>query len=389
MPFLFLALLVLAEPNLAEIRLSGYAKSTLLVNKVEKAPHLDFSTSYEAQNNFRIMLDGFQNNLTWEVHYELTPILNSQISLSSSFESRNFSYRAYDLNETLSTRKRKNKILQNLDRLNVQFQFEDSDLTIGRQSIDLGSARMIKPTDIFSPFDLQTINTEYRIGVDAFRYQRHLSELSEIDVGVIFGSKGKYENSAAYLRIQKNFHEADLKASIIEYARQTLYSFGIERSIKKSGFWFEVGDVQGDEHYTLISLGLDRALSKTLFAQIEYHHNGAGTADPLAYPRKINEIAYRKGGVTLFGKDYLLPSISAQISPLFNLSFGAVFNLTDNSSFISLLGEWSATENLYIDLGWYHFSGSDFLELPSGNFTLGSEYGLNSDSVFTTLKYYF
>ena len=178
MPILFLALLVLAEPNLAEIRLSGYAKSTLLVNKVEKAPHLDFSTSYEAQNNFRIMLDGFQNNLTWEVHYELTPILNSQISLSSSFESRNFSYRAYDLNETLSTRKRKNKILQNLDRLNVQFQFEDSDLTIGRQSIDLGSARMIKPTDIFSPFNLQTINTEYRIGVDAFRYQRKsMSEL--------------------------------------------------------------------------------------------------------------------------------------------------------------------------------------------------------------------
>ena len=36
MPLLFLALLVLAEPNLAETRLSGYAKSSLLVNKVEK-----------------------------------------------------------------------------------------------------------------------------------------------------------------------------------------------------------------------------------------------------------------------------------------------------------------------------------------------------------------
>ena len=93
--------------------------------------------------------------------------------------------------------------------------------------------------------------------------------------------------------------------------------------------------------------------------------------------------------MTLFGKDYLLPSISAQISPLFNLSFGAVFNLTDNSSFISLLGEWGATENFYIDLGWHHFSGSDSLELPSGTLTVGSEYGLNSDLIFTTLKYYF
>ena len=147
--------------------------------------------------------------------------------------------------------------------------------------------------------------------------------------------------------------------------------------------------MQGDEDYTLVSFGFDRALSETLFAQIEYHHNGAGTDDPSAYTQKINEIAYRKGGVNLFGKDYFLPSISAQISPLFNLSFGAVFNLTDNSSFISLLGEWSATENFYIELGCYHFSEEIFLELSSGAVTLGSEYGLNSDLVFTTLKYYF
>ena len=389
MPFLLLALFVLAEPNLAEIRLSGYAKTTLLVNKVEKTPQLDFSKSYEAQNNFRVMLDGFQNNRSWEVHYEMNPIFSSQTSLSSSFESGNSAYRAYDVDKILSGSERKNKTYQNFDRLNIQFQFDDSDLTIGRQSIDLGSARMIKPTDIFLPFNLQTLNTEYRIGVDAFRYQKHLSELSEIDVGVIFGREGKSKNSAAYLRIQTNFRGADLKVSMIEYARQTLYSFGIETAIKESGFWFELADVKGDEHYTLVSLGFDRALSETLFAQIEYHHNGAGTDDPVAYTQKVNEIAYTKGGVTLFGNDYLFPSISAQISPLFNISVGAVFNLTDKSAFVSLLGEWSATENFYIDLGWYHFSGRDFLELPSGTVTLGSEYGLNSDLVFTTLKYYF
>ena len=89
MPFLFLALLVMAEPNLAETRLSGYAKSTLLINKVEKTPQLDFPTSYEAQNNFRIMLDGFKNNLSWEVHYEMTPIFSSRTFISSYFESGN------------------------------------------------------------------------------------------------------------------------------------------------------------------------------------------------------------------------------------------------------------------------------------------------------------
>ena len=86
------------------------------------------------------------------------------------------------MDKILSGSERKNKTYQNLDRLNIQFQFDDSDLTIGRQSIDLGSARMIKPTDIFLPFNLQTLNTEYRIGVDAFRYQRHLSELRKVSL---------------------------------------------------------------------------------------------------------------------------------------------------------------------------------------------------------------
>ena len=102
MPFLFLALLVLAEPNFAETRLSGYAKSSVLVNKVEKILETDFPTSYEAQNNFRIMLDGFKNNLSWEVHYEMTPIFSSRTLISSYFESGSSAYRAYDLDKILS-----------------------------------------------------------------------------------------------------------------------------------------------------------------------------------------------------------------------------------------------------------------------------------------------
>ena len=117
MPFLFLALLVLAEPNFAETRLSGYAKSALIVNKVEKTPQLDFPTSYEAQNNFRIMLDGFKNNLSWEVHYEMTPIFSSRTLISSYFESGSSAYRAYDLDKILSNNESKNKTYQNLDRL--------------------------------------------------------------------------------------------------------------------------------------------------------------------------------------------------------------------------------------------------------------------------------
>ncbi|MBA58650.1 MAG: hypothetical protein CMQ40_05695 [Gammaproteobacteria bacterium] len=389
MPIILLAFLWFTEPVFGEIRVSGYTKSTLLMNEIESNPLLEFSRSYESQNNFRLMVDGFGSNLSWQIHYEISPVFTSRSSLSQTFQAQEATYRAYDLDQTISAKSRKNKTFQNLDRLNLQFQFEKSDLTLGRQSIDLGSARMISPTDIFVPFNLQTLNTEYRIGIDAIRYQRQFSELSGIDAGIILGDEAQSDNSAAFIKLQANLKGTDYKFTVVEYAKQSLYSFGAESSLRELGFWLEVAYVRGDEDYELASSGADFSLNEKIFLQLEYHFNGAGSDDPSAYQEQARKIPYRKGGVTLLGEHYLLPSVSIQVSPFFNMVAGGVFNLSDNSSFVSLVGEWSISENFYIDVGWYHFSGKDFSAEPTEALALGSEYGLNSDLLYTSFKFYF
>ena len=159
------------------------------------------------------------------------------------------------------------------------------------------------------------------------------------------------------------------------------------------GFWLEAAYVSGDDDYTRASIGLDYAFSERVFGMIEYHLNGAGSSDPDNYLAQFDDTAYTAGGVFLLGKNYLIPSISWQASTLLTLSLTSLANLDDSSVFLNLSADYSLSDNLYMGMGYHHFTGSDFNTLPNASienqFQLGSEYGSNPNSVYVSLRYYF
>ena len=170
----------------AEINFTGYAKSFAIAQDSLDNDFISTPTIYQSQNSLRLMLEGFGTSTVWQIHYELSPVLVSRdVGLpAQTFNVVGDSYRYSDIKSPIGNADTKTEIYQNLDRFNVQFQFDAGDLTIGRQAISFGSARMINPTDVFLPFDVQTFNTEYRTGVDAIRFQRPVGELGEIDLGI-------------------------------------------------------------------------------------------------------------------------------------------------------------------------------------------------------------
>jgi len=107
----------------------------------------------------------------------------------------------------------------------------------------------------------------------------------------------------------------------------------------------------------------------------------------------LDDTAYTAGGVFLLGKNYLIPSISWQVNTLLGLPFQALANLDDDSVFVSINGDYSLSDNLYMGMGYYHFAGDElkFLaNLPSEQqLQFGSEYGSNPDSLYISLRYYF
>lgn len=384
-------LLLTASIAAAEINVTGYAKSFAVAQDDLSNPFISTDKIYQSQNSLRLMLEGFGERTVWQVHYELNPIfVSTDLGLDlPTFNVVGDSYRLTDIETSLSADSSRNQVYQNLDRFNVQFQFDAGDLTIGRQAISFGSARMINPTDVFLPFDVRTFNTEYRTGVDAVRFQRPVGELGEIDVGIVLGDNADSDTSAAFLQLRGNVNGKDLHLAVIEYADQSLIGVGLQSALGDFGFWFEAASVTGEEDYIRVSTGLDYAFTEFTFAQVEYHYNGAGQDDPDDYLSNLSTLPYQQGGIFLFGKEYLIPSVSVQLSPLWVTSATALINLTDSSAFLSLAAEFNIAENFYMDFGWYHFLGDDLEATAPGLPRFGSEYGPNPDMLYASIRYYF
>ncbi len=379
----------------------GYLKSFALAQDAlelnNAPPELDTGDRlYQSQNSLRLMFAYFHgDSAAFEIHYEVSPIYYSSpveqdVLAGSTFAIPANSYRLTEPSATLGSRQDKSVIYQNLDRFNVQVNFRSGDLTIGRQAISFGSARIISPSDVFLPFDEKTLNQEYRIGVDAIRFQKPLNDLSELDMGVILGMDGTSENSAVFVQALANRSGADISGTLMRYSRQNLIGAGIQSAIGDFGFWLEAAYVWGDAQYTRLSTGLDYAFSDAVYGMIAYHFSEAGTTSPEEYLSLANEIAFQRGGVFLLGQNYLIPVISWVASPLVSVSAQALINLNDSSAFLSLSGEYSASANLYLNAGIYLFAGDriEFSPTPPG-FTIGSEYGGSPTLAFMSLKYYF
>ena len=387
LPITVLLLLTGSIQSHAEV--TGYVKSFAIHQ--EGINHWESDRSWQSRNSIRVMWDKSGSRTSWQLHYELNPLFSSRtLPLEdSTLAITDGSYRLTDLYGPDTNKDKKHRIFQNLDRLNLQIRFDHGDLTVGRQAITLGAARFINPTDVFLPFNVQTFNQEYRIGVDALRYQSPLGDLGELDLGVVLGDDANPEESALFLQLRGNYKGSDLNLAISRFAQQNMIGAGIQSALGSFGFWLEIANVSGDTDYTRTSIGLDLAFTESTLGQIEYHYNGAGSKDPADYTSQFTSTAYQRGGVFLLGKNYVIPSISQQLSPLTSLNLSGFINLDDDSVFLSLSTEFNIAENFYLDAGYYHFSGDEKSVSSSGSPGITSEYGGSPEVAYISIRFYF
>ena len=367
-----------------------------------------FSTdsSFQSQNSLRLMGSYLSENSGYfEIHYEAQPLYfsnnlndtnpneNSTSGIGSTLNTGSNRFRYKDLDPVLSEHGDHVVVLQNLDRFNYQLGTDSGDLTIGRQVISFGSARFINPTDIFLPFVLQTLNQEYRVGIDAIRYQVDLDGFTILDSGLIIGEDGKKENSAAFFRGKTSLEGNDFEAIYIQLDNAWLAGGGIERALGDFGFWLETAYMNNNSDninsYWRHSIGSDFALDDNIIVMMEYHYNGAGSRDSRDYIDILQQQPYERGGVYLLGQNYLIPAISWVANPLVSVTASSFFNLDDQSSFISLTAEVSWSDNLYSDFGSQMSIGNNPEINSSGEVNLASEFGSYPLSLYASLRYYF
>lgn len=430
---------------------SGYMKSYGLAQDSITIENMGVQTqaqsiagSFQSQNALRLMasyLSSSKGNI--EIDYEIQPLYFSNSAMAEYYTEGNLGviggtvssasnqYRFKDLDAVFNDVGSHGVVLQNLDRFNYQYSNQYGDLTIGRQVLSFGSARFINPTDIFIPFAIQTLNQEYRVGIDAIRYKADVGDFAVIDMGLVIGEDGKKQNSAAFLRGKNSVQGNDIEVIAILLDDAWLLGGGIERSIGDFGFWFEVAymdwqqskNPQGivldnntsannslenitlgnfatntlplagyTDNYWRSSIGSDYALNEDIIFMIEYHYNGAGSNNVDDYIKLATQAPYQKAGVYLYGEHYLIPALTWLASPLVSVSASAFYNISDSSVFLSLSSETSWSDNLYSDFGLY-ISHGDTLQYNASNadiaYNFGSEFGAYPLSAYVSLRYYF
>ena len=287
-------------------------------------------------------------------------------------------------------------IYHNLDRASVQFRTDFADISIGRDAIAWGSARIINPTDVVAPYTYDQLDTEDRVGVDAVRVRIPVGVMGEVDTGYIAGTNFDFDKSAVFLRTLLNAAETDFSILLLEFQRDLLVGLDVARGIGGAGFWLETAyvftepfddepDAAGD--YLRTSVGLDYSFGGETYAFIEYHFNGAGAKSPQNYFTNLERSAYTRGGVYLLGRYYLAPGFTHQLTPLVNFSGQLLFNLSDPSTWVAPQIAYNIAEDIHLAVGGFVSIGKRPKGSESSEFQ--SEFGSYPNLFFSSFRVYF
>ncbi len=385
-----------------EFHISGYYKnfSTGLTSPLPDEPIIG------AVNN-RLRLNcayTAADTLSFDLSYDFAPRIQdpslfSEPSIAIATDS--LSYRVVDLDSAIYPGKDDPAgsfgLFQNLDRAAIAYGADFADITVGRQAIAWGSARVVNPTDVIAPYAYDQLDTEDRIGVDAIRVQIPIGVLGEFDTGYVFGENLAFEKSAFFLRSQLNAAETDFSISLVGFREHLMTGFDLARGIGGAGVWFEAAYVYanafGDEdreaeNYLRASVGLDYSFVGRAYGFIEYHFSGAGAGEPDNYLDNLSEPAYTDGAIYLLGRHYLAPGLTFQITPLISLGGVLLSNISDPSVFPSLQIEYNFAQDIYISVGGFIGIGNP-PETEDDELQFRSEFGGYPTLFFSSFRIYF
>lgn len=385
----------------AELRIGGYYKNFFTT----------FDTTYTNEALMGAVVNRVRLNLSYtpmdslflSLAYDFTPrVQDPSLFTASPFAigAASSRYRLVDFNSRIYPSENHPVgsvgIFHNLDRASVQITTDFADISIGREAIAWGSARIINPTDVVAPFNFDQLDTEDRIGVDAVRVRIPVGILGEVDTGYIIGPDFYFDKSAIFLRTQFNAFETDFSMLLLEYQKDLLIGLDITRGIGGAGFWLETSYVFtepfGDDsdkfdNYFRGSIGIDYSFGGETYTFIEYHFNGVGSGKQENLMTHLEQPAYMRGGVYLLGTHYLAPGVSHQLMPLISLSVQMLLNLSDMSTWIAPQIAYNVAEDIHLSLGCFFSFGRPPLNDDPNQYQ--SEFGLYPNLFFSSFSVYF
>lgn len=324
--YIFIALLVTYTPNsyafyISESNTFGQeARGLLLLGSGQ----INSDTTHFLSNRLMYNLDA--NN--WHVEYQ--QLWQQTLSITDTYQTK-------------------------ADRFNVSYSNDTVYLKAGRQAISLTTTFFFSPNDFFSPFTVQSLNRDFKQGVDALYMEAQTGELSQLSA-IWVNNRDENAATSSVFRFESVFEDISwmvLAGTINQpyMPSQQVLGGNIQADFNHIGIRAE-GHIssQNNQHYTEWVLGLEHRLSPDIILSGEwFNHGSAMITAHLPYS----------------GKQYLALGANYQFTPLLLGNFSIITNIKDQSQIGTAYVNYSLSNESTLNLSVLLPSGLTFSEFSS------------------------
>jgi hypothetical protein len=258
----------------------------------------------------------------------------------------------------------------------LRYEGDDVELTIGRQRIALGRARLWNPTDLFNPIPPLAIEGDQRIGVDSVVTRVRVTNELWASAIVAPQSTSALYRSALRLELSRRSLDAALMFARIEtdsvYGADFATNLG-DAALRGEGTW--TFHAHGGHTTQLVgSLDYTFDIGSGLYALVEHFYNGnTFSRDALGDTLDALPPLTPEQGLSLLTQPGVLPQsqlvtssynqtgvdLGYDLTPLVRLDVLWIHDWEGPSeAFVPVL-TWSALQNLELSLGAQIFGGRD------------------------------
>ena len=241
--------------------------------------------------------------------------------------------------------------------------YDKADLTVGRQRVPWGKGWFWSPLDMFNPVSPTAIERDERVGVDAALLT--LSGGAVSSLSLLYIPQRDLPDSAA-ARALFPLASYDIAISAGRHMERDFAGLDFAGYVGDGGFYGEVvsiEDFKGDSKLSYLFSG-NYNFENSLYIMVEYFLNG-GASLPAS-------------SINYGGDEYAGVQVGYDLTPLTRWDNYLIFNLDDNSRFLSPALRYSLSDNIELKAGMQFFAGES-----------GSEYGDRQDIYYGDLSWYF
>ncbi len=255
-----------------------------------------------------------------------------------------------------------------LYRIYIKYSSDTFNLTLGRQRVAWGQARIWNPTDLFNPVSPVQIEGDQRLGVDAINLEYTLGALSGLNI--VYVPRSKDKDTSKGVRLMTNLKGYDLSFILGEFREDRVVGFDFAGNIGDSGLRGEgvFTDQRDERDFFRLVLSWDYSFPNTLYILLEYLYNGGN----LGRGASLTATTEFSGEITTRERNFIAGHLGYDLTPLIRLSLSTIYDIDGDSIFISPAMTYNILSNIDWEIGLQAFDGdsdSEFGSLPNIYYT--------------------